>query len=165
MIRHDNNGDGLTPRRFINGPRALGALLPKISRQALRKTNVTWALILTDWEAIVGPKIAGTTIPRRLNHGQLTIACAGPVAMALHYESTQLINRINTYLGGQPVQALRFTQATAARKPDRSPKPPPEAVQEAEAAMGDFPPGELRTALASLGAVVLGRSKSRVSHI
>jgi hypothetical protein len=38
------------------------------------------------------------------------------------------------------------------------PKPPPEAVAEAEAAVADLPPGDVRDALAALGRVVLGRT-------
>ncbi|PPQ34289.1 hypothetical protein CCS01_11615 [Rhodopila globiformis] len=144
-------------RRFVYGPRGLGALLPDITRPVFRKHNPAWAMMLTDWEAIVGPRIAAMTAPRRLDRGLLTIACAGPVAMALHYEGVELINRINTYLGGQPVQSLRFTQAAVPRKPRPAAKPPPEAAAEAEAAIGDFPDGELRAALTSLGRVVLGR--------
>ncbi len=99
------------------------------------------------------------TVPRRLHRGVLTIGCAGPVAMTLHYEGIELINRINTHLGGLPVHSLRFTQAGMPRKPTAICSLPPEATQEAEAAVGDFPEGELRAALASLGRVVLGRSK------
>lgn len=159
MADNDTKTGMAASRRYVYGPRGLGALLPEVTRPAFRKHNPAWALILTDWEAIVGPKVAAMTAPRRLDRGLLTIACAGPVAMALHYEGVELINRINTYLGGQPVHSLRFTQAAVPRKPRPAPKRPPEAISEAEAAVGDFPDGELRAALASLGRVVLGRSK------
>jgi hypothetical protein len=36
---------------------------------------------------------------------------------------------------------------------------PPEAIQEAEAAVADLPDGDLKSALAALGRVVIGRSK------
>jgi hypothetical protein len=134
-------------------------LLPAITRPAFRKHNAASAQILADWEIIVGPKVASMTVPRRLDRGVLTIGCAGPVAMTLHYEGVALISRINTHLGGQPVHTLRFTQAGMPRNPPSAPARPPEAIQEAEAAVGDFPDGELRSALASLGRVVLGRSK------
>ncbi|WP_239992123.1 DUF721 domain-containing protein [Rhodopila globiformis] len=157
MADNDTKTGMAASRRFVYGPRGLGALLPDITRPVFRKHNPAWAMMLTDWEAIVGPRIAAMTAPRRLDRGLLTIACAGPVAMALHYEGVELINRINTYLGGQPVQSLRFTQAAVPRKPRPAAKPPPEAAAEAEAAIGDFPDGELRAALTSLGRVVLGR--------
>ena len=99
------------------------------------------------------------TTPRRLDRGTLTIACAGAVAMDLHYVGVELINRINGHLGGQPVHSLRFTQAGMPRQPTPPPRPPPEAVAEAEAAVADLPEGELRSALTALGRVVLGRTR------
>jgi hypothetical protein len=149
-----------TPRTpWRDGPRPLAALVPTVTRPAYRRHNPASAQILADWEVIVGPKVASMTVPRRLDRGVLTIGCAGPVAMTLHYEGVALINRINSHMGGQPVHTLRFTQAGMPRKPASAPALPPEAIQEAEAAVGDFPDGELRSALASLGRVVLGRSK------
>ena len=156
----DDTSPGMEGRaRFVYGPRALGSLVPNITRQTYRRHNPASAQIVADWEIIVGPKVASMTVPRRLDRGVLTIGCAGPVAMTLHYEGVALINRINAHMGGQPVHTLRFTQAGMPRKPQPAPALPPEAIQEAEAAVGDFPEGELRSALASLGRVVLGRSK------
>jgi len=148
--------------RFVHGPRPLGAVLPAVTRPAYRKHTAASAQIVADWEVIVGPKIAGMTVPRRFDRGVLTIACAGPVAMDLHYVGVELINRINAHLGGQPVHSLRFTQAGMPRKPMRTLAAPPEAMLEAEAAVAGLPPGELRDALAALGRVVIGRSKHPV---
>jgi hypothetical protein len=99
------------------------------------------------------------TVPRRLDRGVLTIACAGPAAMDLHYMGVEVINRINTHLGGQPVHSLKFTQAGMPRKPPAARPSPPEAILEAEAAVAGLPDGELKSALAALGRVVIGRSK------
>jgi hypothetical protein len=71
----------------------------------------------------------------------------------------EVINRINTHLGGQPVHSLKFTQAGMPRKPPSPPPAPPEAILEAEAAVADLPDGDLKSALAALGRVVIGRSK------
>jgi len=134
-------------------------LLPAITRPAFRKHNAASAQILADWEIIVGPKVASMAVPRRLDRGVLTIGCAGPVAMTLHYEGIELINRINTHLGGTPVHSLRFTQAGMPRKPPQAAPPPPEAITEANAAVAGLPDGDLKSALASLGRVVIGRSQ------
>jgi hypothetical protein len=145
--------------RFVYGPRALGSLVPEVTRQTFRKRNPASAQILADWEIIVGPKVAAMTVPRKLDRGVLTIACAGPAAMDLHYMGIEVINRINTHLGGQPVHSLKFTQAGMPRKPPPPRPSPPEAIMEAEAAVADLPDGELKSALAALGRVVIGRSK------
>jgi hypothetical protein len=167
MAEDDTKRGMAGPARHVNtsrapwrdGPRGIGTLLPTVTRPAFRKHNAGAAQILADWEVIVGPKVASMTTPRRLDRGVLTIGCAGPVAMTLHYEGVALINRINAHMGGQPVHTLRLTQAGMPRKPVSAPALPTEAILEAEAAVGDFPEGELRSALASLGRVVLGRSK------
>jgi hypothetical protein len=145
--------------RFVYGPRPLGSLVPTVTRQTFRKHNPASAQIVADWEIIVGPKVASMTMPRRLDRGVLTIACAGPAAMDLHYMGIEVINRINTHLGGQPVHTLKFTQAGMPRKPPPIPPSPPEAILEAEAAVAHLPDGELTSALAALGRVVMGRSK------
>ncbi|MDB5399894.1 MAG: hypothetical protein JWQ55_1912 [Rhodopila sp.] len=145
--------------RFVYGPRPLGSLVPTVTRQTFRKHNPASAQIVADWEIIVGPKVASMTMPRRLDRGVLTIACAGPAAMDLHYMGIEVINRINTHLGGQPVHTLKFTQAGMPRKPPPIRPSPPEAILEAEAAVAHLPDGELKSALAALGRVVMGRSK------
>jgi hypothetical protein len=156
----DDTHTGMTGQpRFVYGPRPLGALIPNVTRQTFRRHNPASAQILADWEVIVGPKVASMTIPRRLDRGVLTIGCAGPAAMDLHYMGIEVINRINTHLGGQPVHSLKFTQAGMPRKSLPSRSAPPEAVLEAEAAVSDLPDGELKSALAALGRVVIGRSK------
>jgi hypothetical protein len=147
------------PKRYVYGPRPLGSLVPDITRQTYRKHNPASAQIVADWEIIVGPKVASMTVPRRLDRGVLTIACAGPAAMDLHYMGVEVIKRINMHLGGQPVHSLKFTQAGAPIKPPPTRPRPPEAVLEAEAAVAALPEGELKSALAALGRVVIGRSK------
>jgi hypothetical protein len=156
----DTNADMTKRRGIVHGPRPLGALVPGVTRAAFRRHSPAAALIMADWPIIVGPKVASMTTPRRLDRGTLTIACAGPVAMNLHYVGVELINRINGHLGGQPGHSLRFTQAGMPRQAHPPPLPPPEAVDEAEAAVAGLPPGDLRRALSALGSVVLGRTRS-----
>jgi len=145
--------------RFVYGPRPLGSLVPGITRQTYRKHNPASAQIVADWDIIVGPKVASMTVPRRLDRGVLTIACAGPAAMDLHYMGIEVIKRINTHLGGQPVHSLKFTQVGMPRKSPPARASPPEAVLEAQAAVSALPDGDLKDALAALGRVVIGRSK------
>jgi hypothetical protein len=150
----------MTNRRgIVHGPRPLGALVPGVTRAAFRRHSAAAAQIMADWPIIVGPKVASMTTPRRLDRGILTIACAGPVAMDLHYVGVELMHRINGHLGGQPVHSLRFTQAGMPRQMSSPSRPAPEAVDEAEAAVAGLPPGDLRRALVALGRVVLGRAR------
>jgi hypothetical protein len=156
----DTPNDMAGQERFVYGPRPLGSLVPDITRRTFRKRNPASAQIVADWEIIVGPKIAAMTVPRRLERGVLTIACAGPAAMDLHYMGVEVINRINTHLGGQPVHSLKFTQIGMPKQPPPPQFAPPEATLEAEAAVTDLPDGDLKSALTALGRVVIGRSKN-----
>jgi hypothetical protein len=117
------------------------------------------------WAGIVGPALGDVTTPRRLSQGTLTIGCSGPVAMELQHLSTELLVRINQYLGSHAVRRLRFVQITAMRVLAR-PKPrPSEAVQAAAAqAVARLADGPLRTALAALGRAVLSESASRLGQ-
>ena len=138
-------GDDDTPNdmagreRFVYGPRPLGSLVPDITRRTYRKRNPASAQIVADWEIIVGPKIASMTVPRRLERGVLTIACAGPAAMDLHYMGVEVINRINTHLGGQPVHSLKFTQAGMPRAAAARAAPAPRSGPGSRGS-GDRPP-------------------------
>lgn len=159
-MKDDDTDQGMAAgTRFVYGPRPLGAIVPRVAKTAFRKHNPASAQIVADWDLIVGPKLAALTTPRKLDRGVLTIGCAGPAAMDLHYMGVEVINRINAHLGGQPVHSLKFTQAGMPKKPPPAKPRPPEAILEAEAAVAELPDGELKSALSALGRVVLGRSK------
>jgi hypothetical protein len=117
---------------------------------------------MADWAAIVGPALAAVTTPRRLAAGTLTLACSGPLAVELQHLAAQLIERINTHLGGTPVQRLRFLQATQSTvSVPRRVKIPAAATKAAQRAVADLPEGPLRDALAALGgAVIASRGKT-----
>ncbi len=145
--------------RHIWGPRSLGAVLPPLLRPTFRKRAPATAQIIADWDNIVGPAIARSTIPRRLSAGTLVIACTGPIALELQHLSDVLMERINTHVGHVLVERLRFLQeaSVAADVPRPPPVPSPQAMRAAEAAVSDLPEGALRDALAALGRSVLTR--------
>lgn len=140
-------------RRFFGGPRALGALLPRLTRPAFKRRSPAGAALMADWPAIVGPALAAVTSPKRLSGGSLVIGCAGPVAMELTHLAPQLIGRINGHLGQTVVERLRFVQqaasSSAAPPAPRRAEPaalPPRVTE----AMAAIPEGELREALEKL---------------
>jgi hypothetical protein len=152
-----------TATRHVYGPRPLSALVPGITRPAFRRRSPAAAQIMADWDAIVGPALAAVTVPRRLSARTLTLACSGPIALELQHLSAEVISRVNTHLGVQAVQALRFEQTLSESRPlAPSPPPPgPEVAEAAQAAVASLPEGELRTALASLGRAVLATQPIR----
>jgi hypothetical protein len=161
MADNDTSDPMPANQRFVHGPRTLGALVPRVARPVFKRHSPATAQVLADWDAIVGPKVASMATPRRLDRGVLTIACTGPTAMELHYVGVELMQRINTHLGSRVVHSLKFTQAGTPRQPQPRRTPPPEAIPEAERAVAGLPDGDLKTALESLGRVVIGRQKSR----
>ncbi len=137
-------------RSFVT--QALADLVPGLTRAAYRRRSPAGALVMSEWAAIVGPRLALETAPKRLTGGTLTIACSGAMAMELQHLSAALIERINTHAGQALVQRLRFVQEPvappAAPVPRRVVDPVP---------LTELPPGELNDALARLRAAI--RSK------
>jgi hypothetical protein len=148
----DKPGAGAATRH-IYGPRPVGALLPALVRPAFRKRAPATAMVLADWEAIVGPALAAVTTPRKLFSGTLAIGCAGPVAMELQHMAGPLMARINGHLGHVAVTRLRFLQDVPPPPVARPPRP--QAIAAARQAVESLPEGPLRDALESLGRVVL----------
>jgi hypothetical protein len=83
--------------------------------------------------------------------------------MELQHLSTELMDRINQYLGSQTVRRLRFVQILTARP---KPKPRPRLTEAMELAASEavahLPEGPLRAALAALGRAVMTESASRL---
>ena len=143
-------GDG-EDRRFFGGPRALGALLPRLTRPAFKRRSPAGAALMADWAAVVGPALAAVCAPKRLGNGTLVIGCAGPVAMELTHLAPQLIGRINAHLGQVVVERLRFVQeASGAPVPAPRPAAPAALPARVQQAMASLPEGELREALEKL---------------
>jgi hypothetical protein len=149
--------------RLVHGPRPIAAVVPTVTRNAFNRAAPGVAQLMEAWVGIVGPALANATTPRRLIQGTLTIGCSGPVAMELQHLSSELIGRINQYLGSQAVRRLRLVQSIAVRTPPRSSLPPTSGAEVAASeAATDLPEGPLRTALAALGRAVLTESTSRL---
>jgi hypothetical protein len=139
-------------RRFLGGPRPLGALVPALTRPAFKRKSPAGAQIMADWPGLVGPALAAVTQPLRLASGTLTLACSGPVAMELQHLAPQLAQRINAALGRAAVDRFRFVQRPpAGAVPGRTPAPRPAAVPaRVESALAAVPSAELRAALERL---------------
>lgn len=129
------------------GPRAVGAILPGVTRPAFRRRSPAAARILADWEAIMGPVLAATAAPRRLSAGTLTLDCAGPAALELQHLAPLLIERINTAIGARLVERLRLVQGMP---PAPLPLPVRRPAAPADVVVPDLPPGPVGEALAAL---------------
>lgn len=139
-------------RRFLGGPRPLGALVPALTRPAFKRKSPAGAQIMADWPALVGPALAAVSQPVRLSSGTLTLACSGPVAMELQHLAPQLAGRINAALGRVAVERFRFVQrAPGGAAPRPTPRPAQAALPaRVESALAGIDSPELREALARL---------------
>ena len=142
--------DDAARRRFVALP--LAQLVPGLTRAAFKKRSPAGASLMADWASVVGAELASRTEPRKLSRGQLTVACAGPVAMELQHVAAALSERINTHAGEKLVERLRFTQDYVAPVAGvkRRRRVAVETVEE-------LPEGELNVALARLRAAIRGR--------
>lgn len=161
MAVRDTHQDMEDDARHVYGPRAVGTMMPSVTREAFRKKSPAAAQVMADWAVIVGPDLARSTIPKRLIRGVLTIGCAGPVAMELQYLAAELMNRINAHLGSSVVTQLKFLQVSLDFPVIQKPAViAPAVIAAAEAAVADLPDGDLRAALAALGRAVLAGKDS-----
>ncbi len=150
------------PARFGFGPRAIGALIPTVTRPAFRSHAAPAAQLMADWPGIVGPALAAVSFPRALSRGTLTLACSGPIALELQHLTGPLAERINAHFGRTLVQQFRFVQTIgpAVTRPAAVARArPPSPVE-----IPDMAPGGLRDALAALGGAVAdarGRARHR----
>ena len=130
--------------------RGLAELVPGLTRAAYKKRSPAGVLLMSEWASIVGPRLALETEPRRLSGTQLTIACAGPVAMELAHLSATLIERINTHAGRRVGERLRFVQDVVGGPLVSAPR------QVVSAEKVDGVEGELGDALGRLLAAIRG---------
>ena len=163
-ISDDDTHPGMTKLlRPVHGPRPIAAVVPVVTRNAFNRAAPGVAQLMEAWAGIVGPALADVTTPRRLSQGTMTIGCSGPVAMELQHLSTEVLVRINQYLGSQAVRRLRFVQIPTVRAPPRlRPRPTEAAELAASEAVLQLAEGPLRTALTALGRAVLSESASRL---
>lgn len=92
-----------------------------LSAQGLR--SVTWMVRLSsEWPEIVGPMLAGKTCPARLKNGVLTVLVRNHAwAQELQLRKPDLLDRINTVLGGGKARDIRFAVGPL---PDAETEPP-----------------------------------------
>jgi hypothetical protein len=160
-----------------------------LTGKAFEKYGFSTVMLLTDWAAIVGDRLAACTLPERLKwprnvdaYGDtpasergrpgatLVLRVDAALSLDVQYQSAQIIDRINAYFGYQAVTELRFIQApVAAPEPVRArmaptaPRSRPVAAQNAgqTSQEGGDSNDALAAALARLEASVLDDTQRR----
>lgn len=155
-----------------NGFRALTDVAFSVVDPVLRKRAGMSLALVQSWEEIVGPRIAASSRPEKIQWARradendpyqqavLVVACEGLAALQLQHETTEVLARINAFLGYGAVGRIRIVQKPV--RADRPAKPRLRKLDPAETArIGQIVSGieddGLRDALARLGASVKGK--------
>ena len=145
------------------GPRALGALLPKIAEPAVRKRGVTAVGLGTRRDETVGAALAADCSPERISFpqgarmdGTLNIVASGSMALELQHMEPVLVERLNNFCGFRAVARIAIKQAShrvRKRAVARPALPPLDAAKSAmiESRTGKIADENLRNALNRLG--------------
>lgn len=155
------------------GFKQTASLLGRQIRRASETRGFAVARVLTHWEEIAGPRIAGCARPVEVSYGRgkfgatLTLLTTGPNAPMLEMEKEKLRERVNAIYGYNAIARVAITQTAATGFSDgqvefTGPKehiPSKPAVTDASRAategVGD---SKLKDALEQLGANVLSRA-------
>lgn len=141
----------------------------------LRKRAGISVGLVQSWEEIVGPKVAASSRPEKIQWPRrageddpfqpatLIIACEGLAAMRIQHETTEIIGRINSYLGFPAIGRIRLVQKPIQHlarkpKPELRPLTPGENTRLAGTLHAIEDEG-LRRSLEALGRAVIGRRK------
>ena len=142
--------------------RTIADIMPGITRDTLKKRGFVQGEIITRWRDIVGPDLADSTAPEKLDFprserrgGTLQIRVAGAAALSLQHEEPQVVERINRFFGYAAVARLKLIQAPIPAADDQPNAPLRELdekeIRSVESEVEDTRDPELRDALARFG--------------
>ena len=145
----------------------LSILLSEVFSDAYAKQGFAARELVTRWTEIAGPEIAAYSEPIRMQwprpvEGQpqepatLVLKVEGPMALEIQHSADVILQRVNRFFGWSAVGRLALRQAPLSRRnrPKPSRKPDPDAVARVEETLTAVEDGDLRAALARLGAAI-----------
>ncbi len=158
------------PRR--GNAEAVSDIVTAIIDPVLRKRAGMSVSLIQSWEEIAGERLAETTRPEKINWPRrasdddpfepatLVVACEGFAAIALQHETSELIARVNAFLGFAAIGRIRIVQKPV--RIEEAPRRPPlrnltdREEQTLEERLSGIEDDGLRAALARLGHGVMG---------
>ena len=149
------------PARRGGGPKRVGLTLPAAAVQAYRKHGFAESRLLTDWQVVVGERLADVCLPEKLSRdGVLSIRVAPAFGLELQHREPKILERIATFFGHRAVSRLKLRQGEVQRPERRKPREtraltPGENVK-LEDQLSNVDDDDMRTALERLGRAVLG---------
>ena len=149
-----------------------------ITRPAFEHYGFAHGDLVAQWSAIVGDDVAARCSPERMvwpkgrdkAHRQtegatLTIRADHGAGLALSYETTTIIDRINAFFGYHAVATVKIVQGKRAvrDKPaaPRVPDPTPDVVERVQQKTGTIEDNQLKAALTRLGSAALAKAATK----
>lgn len=156
-----------------SGPTAVSDIASAILDPVLRKRAGMSLALVQSWEEIAGERLAARSRPERIawprrrgdddpfEPATLVIACDGAAALMVQHETTEIIGRINAFLGYPAIGRVRIVQrpVTVEARPKRPALRAlaPDEKAEISRLTAQIEDEGLRASLASLGASVKAR--------
>ena len=158
-------------------PVAVSDLATAILDPVLRRRAGISIGLVQSWEEIAGPRLARNSRPEKIQWPRrmgdddpfepavLVVACEGAAALHLQHETSEIISRVNAFLGFSAVGRIRIIQKPVAREPAK-PKPIPRALSQDEktslsGTVSKIEDDGLRASLERLGATIAGMRKPK----
>ncbi len=145
----------------------LSALLAGVFSDAFAKQGFASRELVTRWAEIVGEDIAAYSEPLKIQwlrpvEGQpqepatLILRVEGPRALEIQHSSTVILERVNRFFGWSAIGKLALRQAPLSRRARLNAAKTPDAATIAKEAaqLTAVEDGDLRAALARLGATI-----------
>ena len=165
----------MSARPLSRRPVPLSDLAPGVLDPVMRKRAGLSVALIQSWEEIVGGHVGRRSRPekiqwpKRVREGganepaTLVIACEGLAALELQHETTEIIARVNAFLGYRAIGRIKLVQKPMLRL-ERPKRPAPRALSALETARiesrtAPIENEALRESLQRLGASVLGHRK------
>lgn len=152
------------------GPRAIASAVAKTTAPVFRKRGLADGLVVAEWRAVVGERLAAVSAPERLvfpprrrQGGTLRLRIASSaLALEIQHLQPQILERINGYFGYPAVARIQIVHGplpkrAVPRRPSIRDLTPSEAARMQRAVDG-IDDADLKAAVSRLGQAVLGRN-------
>lgn len=161
--------------------RPVSELVSDVLDPVLRRRAGISMNLLQSWEEIAGERLGRQSRPEKIDWPRraheddpfepatLTIACEGTAALLLQHETTEVMSRINAFLGFAAIGRIKIIQKPVAdrSKPDKRQDPElnDEEISRLSGMVGDIEDEGLRAALEQLGRSVLSSNKRSLTKL
>ena len=96
----------------------LGEVLDGLLRERAFARGMPIGRLVADWEAVVGPRLAGESAPVSLESGVLVVATSsGPWGAQVRFLAEEISRRANESLGSQEVSRVQVVVRPEPREP------------------------------------------------